>query len=75
VELYRWFTPLLHLDTHPKLVQYIKLAVAECGYGTETCRPPRLPLAEPERSQILAIIRRAIKTRPATSTKPIAAAT
>jgi 1-pyrroline-4-hydroxy-2-carboxylate deaminase len=64
VELYRWFTPLLHLDTHPKLVQYIKLAVAECGYGTETVRPPRLPLVEPERSQILSIIRRAIDSRP-----------
>ena len=24
----------LHLDTHPKLVQYIKLAAQECGYGT-----------------------------------------
>ncbi len=29
--VYRWYTPLLHLDTHVKLVQYIKLAVAECG--------------------------------------------
>ena len=35
-EVYRWYTPLLHLDTHPKLVQYIKLAATECGYGTET---------------------------------------
>src|SRR5262245_34222421 len=26
VKVYRWYTPLLHLDTHPKLVQYIKLA-------------------------------------------------
>ena len=26
VEVYRWYTPLLHLDTHVKLVQYIKLA-------------------------------------------------
>ena len=25
--MYRWYTPLLHLDTHVKLVQYIKLAV------------------------------------------------
>jgi 4-hydroxy-tetrahydrodipicolinate synthase len=64
VELYRWYTPLLHLDTQPKLVQYIKLAVAECGLGTETVRPPRLPLVEPERSQILSIIRRAIESRP-----------
>ena len=36
--MYRWYTPLLHLDTHVKLVQYIKLAAAECGYGTELCR-------------------------------------
>jgi len=74
VKLYRWFTPLLHLDTHPKLVQYIKLAVAECGYGSETVRPPRLPLVEPERSQILGIIRRAIETRPAAPRVRVSAA-
>lgn len=65
VEVYRWYTPLLKMDTNPKLVQYIKLAAAECGYGTETVRAPRLPLVDPERSQILAVIRRAIETRPA----------
>lgn len=64
VEVYRWYTPLLHLDTHVKLVQYIKLANAECGFGSEMVRAPRLPLVEPERSQILSIIRRAIETRP-----------
>lgn len=64
IEVYRWYTPLLHLDTHVKLVQYIKLAVAECGYGTETVRPPRLPLVEPERSRVLSIIREAIASRP-----------
>jgi dihydrodipicolinate synthase/N-acetylneuraminate lyase len=63
-EVYRWYTPLLHLDTHPKLVQYIKLANAECGYGTETVRAPRLALEGAEREQILGIIRRAIATRP-----------
>src|SRR5215467_10618399 len=42
--LYRWYTPLLHLDTKIKLVQYIKLAMAETGLGTETVRAPRLPL-------------------------------
>jgi 4-hydroxy-tetrahydrodipicolinate synthase len=65
LEVYRWYTPLLHMDTHPKLVQYIKLAAAECGFGTEVVRAPRLPLVDPERSQILAIIRRAIESRPA----------
>jgi 4-hydroxy-tetrahydrodipicolinate synthase len=64
LKIYRWFTPLLHLDTHVKLVQYIKLAAAECGYGTEVTRAPRLPLAGREREEILAIIRMAIATRP-----------
>ena len=63
--MYRWYTPLLHLDTHVKLVQYIKLASAECGYGTELCRPPRLPLVGAEREQVLKLIRAAIATRPA----------
>jgi 4-hydroxy-tetrahydrodipicolinate synthase len=64
VQLYRWFTPLLHLDTHPKLVQYIKLAAAECGYGSEMVRAPRLPLIGKEREDVLALIYQAIKTRP-----------
>jgi dihydrodipicolinate synthase/N-acetylneuraminate lyase len=62
--VYRWYTPLLHLDTHPKLVQYIKLAVAECGYGSEVTRAPRLPIAGAERDEVLSIIRQAIATRP-----------
>jgi len=62
--IYRWYTPLLHLDTHVKLVQYIKLACAECGYGHERTRPPRLPLVGAEREAILGIIRKAIRTRP-----------
>jgi 1-pyrroline-4-hydroxy-2-carboxylate deaminase len=63
-ELYRWYTPLLHLDTHVKLVQYIKLAVEECGLGSEMVRPPRLPLVGHERERILAIIRKGIASRP-----------
>jgi 4-hydroxy-tetrahydrodipicolinate synthase len=62
--VYRWYTPLLHLDTHVKLVQYIKLAMAETGLGSETVRAPRLPLAGREREEVLAEIRRAIQTRP-----------
>jgi 4-hydroxy-tetrahydrodipicolinate synthase len=63
-ELYRWYTPLLHLDTKIKLVQYIKLAMAETGLGSEWVRSPRLPLGGAEREEILAVIRRAIATRP-----------
>lgn len=62
--VYRWFTPLLHLDTHVKLVQYIKLAVQEVGLGSETVRAPRLTLQGAEREHILGLIRHAIATRP-----------
>lgn len=62
-ELYRWYTPLLHLDTHPKLVQYIKLAMAERGFGSEMVRAPRLPLVVEERERILGILRHAHATR------------
>jgi 4-hydroxy-tetrahydrodipicolinate synthase len=62
--LYRWYTPLLHLDTKVKLVQYIKLAMAETGLGSETVRAPRLPIVGAEREEILGIIRRALATRP-----------
>ncbi|MDX1983655.1 MAG: dihydrodipicolinate synthase family protein [Bryobacteraceae bacterium] len=65
LKVYRWYTPLLHLDTHVKLVQYIKLAMAETGMGSELTRAPRLPLVGPERERILAVIRTAIATRPA----------
>jgi 4-hydroxy-tetrahydrodipicolinate synthase len=61
---YRWFTPLLHLDTHIKFVQYIKLAVQECGLGAEWVRAPRLPLVGEERKRVLQIIHRGIETRP-----------
>jgi 1-pyrroline-4-hydroxy-2-carboxylate deaminase len=63
LQLYRWFTPLLHLDTHVKLVQYIKLAAAECGLGSEMVRAPRLPLMGQEREDVLGIIRRAVACR------------
>ncbi|HAM73774.1 MAG TPA: dihydrodipicolinate synthase family protein [Verrucomicrobiales bacterium] len=62
--LYRWFTPLLHLDVHSKFVQYIKLAVQECGLGTEWVRSPRLPLEGAERKEILGIIHDGIARRP-----------
>ncbi|HTL54936.1 MAG TPA: dihydrodipicolinate synthase family protein [Candidatus Limnocylindrales bacterium] len=63
-EMYRWFTPLLHLDTHTKFVQYIKLAVQECGLGSEWVRAPRLPLTGAERERILRVIHDGIATKP-----------
>jgi dihydrodipicolinate synthase/N-acetylneuraminate lyase len=67
--IYRWYTPLLHLDTHVKLVQYIKLAQQECGFGSEVVRAPRMPLVGREREEILAIIRKGIASRPDLSGK------
>ncbi len=67
--LTRWFMPMLHLDTHPKLVQYIKLANQMTGMGAEWVRAPRLTLEGEERTRIEAIIRRGIETRPAASAK------
>ena len=55
---------LLHLDTHVKLVQYIKLAMAETGLGSEMVRAPRLRLDGEERERLLDIIRHSLKTRP-----------
>jgi dihydrodipicolinate synthase/N-acetylneuraminate lyase len=56
--------PLLELDIHPKLVQYIKLAAQETGIGSEFVRAPRLPLVGEERDRIVAIIRKAMACRP-----------
>lgn len=63
-ELYRWYTPLLHLDIPIKFVQYIKLAIQECGLGAEWVRAPRLPLEGREREEVLAIIHRGLENRP-----------
>ena len=63
-ELYRWFMPLLELDIHPKLVQYIKLAEVATGLGSDMVRPPRLPLIGDERNKIQKIIDDAIAVKP-----------
>ena len=66
-KIYRWFMPLLELDIHPKLVQYIKLAETQVGIGSETVRAPRLPLVGKERADILRIINDGIANRPVLS--------
>ena len=62
--IHRWFLPVLELDIHAKLVQYIKLAEVATGIGTETVRAPRLPLKGKERETIIGIINKAIAVRP-----------
>lgn len=63
-KIYRWFMPLLELDIHPKLVQYIKLAEAQAGIGSENVRAPRLILEGEERERILKVINDGIAARP-----------
>ena len=64
INIYRWFMPLLELDIHPKLVQYIKLAESKTGLGSEFVRRPRLVLEGAERQKIENIIDTGIKNRP-----------
>lgn len=63
-ELYRWFLPLLRMDTVPKFVQLIKLVQAEVGMGAARVRPPRLELAGNELEQAKKLTHEALKTRP-----------
>ncbi len=63
--LYRWFMPLLHLDSRPDLVQCIKLCEALAGRGSAVTRPPRLPLQGKALEQVTAVVAQAMATRPA----------
>lgn len=63
--IYRWFLPVLELDIHPKLVQYIKLAEVATGIGTENVRAPRLKVQGAERERVMKIINDALAVRPA----------
>jgi 1-pyrroline-4-hydroxy-2-carboxylate deaminase len=63
-EIYRWFLPLLRLDTVPKFVQLIKLVQEELGIGNADVRPPKLRIAGDELRATKELLQRAIRTRP-----------
>ncbi|MBS1729040.1 MAG: dihydrodipicolinate synthase family protein [Armatimonadetes bacterium] len=63
-ELYRWYTPLLHLDVGLKFVQNIKLTTQATGYCPEWVRLPRLPLTGSERQRVEAVIQEGLAKRP-----------
>ena len=63
-ELYRWFLPLLRMDTVPSFVQLIKLVQAEVGMGNPRVRPPRLELVGRELEDAQKIIKRVLAKRP-----------
>jgi dihydrodipicolinate synthase/N-acetylneuraminate lyase len=62
--LYKWFLPLLRMDTVPKFVQLIKLAQQKVGMGRDLVRPPRLVLSGSELGEATAAIDAALATRP-----------
>jgi 4-hydroxy-tetrahydrodipicolinate synthase len=62
-ELYRWFLPLLRMDTVPKFVQLIKLIQEELGMGSARVRPPRLTLGGLELAEAKQILATALATR------------
>src|SRR5262245_25893770 len=64
-KLYRWFLPLLRIDTVPKFVQLIKLVQTELGMGNPRVSPPRLMLEGEELEEALSTIRTALENRPA----------
>ena len=63
-ELYRWFLPLLRMDTVPKFVQLIKLVQEELGVGSARVRAPRGQLAGAELESAREAVRAAMAARP-----------
>jgi len=68
-ELYRWFLPLLRMDTVPKFIQLIKLVQQEVGEGSARVRPPRLEIVGEELDAARKVIHEAVKTRPSVLAK------
>ena len=62
-EIYRWFLPLLRMDTVPKFVQFIKQVQEEAGMGSRRVRPPRLGLAAADVEAVRAEFQRALALR------------
>jgi 4-hydroxy-tetrahydrodipicolinate synthase len=70
-ELYRWFLPLLRLDTVPKFVQLIKWVQEQVGVGSARVRAPRLELQGEELAAARAVFEKAMDTRPTVKERPI----
>jgi dihydrodipicolinate synthase/N-acetylneuraminate lyase len=65
MEIYRWFLPLLRMDTVPKFVQLIKFVQEEVGKGSARVRQPRMEVIGSELADARAAVQHALKTRPA----------
>jgi dihydrodipicolinate synthase/N-acetylneuraminate lyase len=63
-DLYRWFLPMLRMDTVPKFVQLIKLVQEQLGVGSARVRPPRLRVEGEELAAAKTLIAEAMRHRP-----------
>src|SRR5258708_26417531 len=63
-EVYRWFLPLLRMDTVPKFVQLIKLVQQELGVGSARVRAPRMELVGAELEEARQVLKVAMLNRP-----------
>jgi 4-hydroxy-tetrahydrodipicolinate synthase len=72
-ELYRWFLPLLRMDTVPKFIQLIKQVQQETGAGKARVRPPRLEVIGTELEEVRSVLRQALANRPSVQSTPFPA--
>jgi len=71
-ELYRWFLPLLRMDTVPKFVQLIKWVQGEIGVGSARVRAPRTEITGAELATAQAALKTALASKPKIAEKPFA---
>ncbi len=72
--IYRWFLPLLRMDTVPKFIQLIKFVQQELGAGSARVRPPRLEITGEELAATRKVLGAALKDRPKIKETAFAAA-
>jgi len=62
--LYRWFLPMLRMDTVPKFVQLIHQVQQETGTGNARVRPPRMQVVGVELEETRTIVMEALRNLP-----------
>jgi dihydrodipicolinate synthase/N-acetylneuraminate lyase len=70
--LYRWFLPLLRMDTVPKFVQLIKWVQEQAGVGSARVRAPRMEIVGKELEVAQATFKTAVANRPKIDERPFA---
>jgi len=68
--LYRWFLPLLRMDTVPKFVQLIKWVQKQMSVGSARVRAPRMELVGKELETAEGTLKTALANRPRVDEKP-----